>query len=160
MAEILALLGVSVASALLPLINIEVYLVGLAALSGAERLWLLASVGGFGQMLGKVLWYYLGANSLRWGWVRKKVETPKAQAKLELWRGRTHDQPLLGALLLATSGFSGFPPLAVVAVLAGQLRMNLALFASVTFVSRTLRFAAFLLLGEQATGWLPGWLPG
>jgi membrane protein YqaA with SNARE-associated domain len=148
--EVLGLLGVSVASALLPLINIELYLVGLAAVAGSDRVWLLAAVGGFGQMVGKVIWYYLGANSLRWGWIRKKVETPKAQAKLELWQRRTRDQPVLGALLLFVSGFSGFPPFAIVSVLAGQLRMNIVIFIVVGFVGRTLRFAAFL----EGAGWI------
>lgn len=147
----LALLGVSVASALVPLINLEVYLIGLAAVVGTEQLWLLAAVAGLGQMIGKVVWYYLGANALRWGWVRKKMETPKAQAKLEHWRQRTQDRPLAGAALLLVSGFTGFPPFAIVAVLAGQLRMDLTLFVTVTFVSRSLRFAVFLYFGEQAT---------
>jgi membrane protein YqaA with SNARE-associated domain len=149
--QLLALLGVSVASALLPLINIEAYLVGVAVVAGTEHLWLLAAVAGLGQMLGKVVWYHLGANALRWGWVRKKVETPKAQAKIELWRQRTQDRPLAGAALLMLSGVVGFPPLAIMAVLAGQLRMNFLLFVVVTFASRTLRFAFFLYFGEQAT---------
>ena len=51
---------------------------------------------------------------------------------------------------------TGFPPFAVVAVLAGQLRMNMTLFVTVTFVSRTLRFAIVLYFGEQATSWLFG----
>jgi membrane protein YqaA with SNARE-associated domain len=146
----MALLGVSFASALIPLINLEVYLVGLGALAGTERVWLLATVAGVGQMLGKLVWYYLGANSLRWGWVRRKVEKPKAQAKLELWRTRTHERPLIGALLLLVSAATGFPPFAIVAVLAGQLRMNVALFLVVGTVGRTLRFAAFL----GGAGWL------
>ena len=157
MGEVLGLLGVSIASALVPLINIEVYLVGLAAVSPSDHLWLLAAVGGFGQMLGKLVWYHLGANALRWGWVRRKVEKPKAQAKLELWRGRTQDRPLVGATLLLASAVSGFPPFAIVAVLAGQLRMNLWIFLGVGFVGRTLRFAAFLggggALEELTTGW-------
>jgi membrane protein YqaA with SNARE-associated domain len=146
----LALLGVSFASALIPLINLEVYLVGLGAVAGTERVWLFATVAGVGQMLGKLVWYYLGANSLRWGWVRRKVETPKAQAKLELWRRRTHERPLIGALLLFLSAATGFPPFAIVAVLAGQLRMSVALFLAVGTVGRTLRFAAFL----GGAGWL------
>jgi membrane protein YqaA with SNARE-associated domain len=148
--EVLGLLGVSVASALIPVINIELYLVGLAAVAGTDRIWLLAAVGAMGQMLGKVIWYYLGANSLRWRWVRRKLEKPKAQAKLELWQRRTQEKPLLGALLLFASGFSGFPPFAIVSVLAGQLRMNIVLFVLVGFVGRTLRFAAFL----GGAGWL------
>ncbi len=157
MGEVLGLLGVSIASALLPLINIEVYLIGMAAVSAHHDIWFLAAVGGLGQMLGKLVWYYLGANALRWGWIRRKMEKPKAQAKLELWRGRTQHRPLVGAGLLFVSGFSGFPPFAILAVLAGQLRMNLAIFLLVGFLGRTLRFAAFLggggLLGGLTSGW-------
>lgn len=155
MGEALALLGVSVASALVPLINLEVYLIGLSALASDDRLWYLAAVGGLGQLIGKLIWYYLGANALRWGWVRKKVETPKAQAKLELWQRRVHDRPVVGALLLMVSGFSGFPPFAIVAVLAGQLRMNLVVFIMGTMVSRTLRFAVFLYAGKEAFDLVP-----
>ncbi len=158
MREILALLGVSFTSALVPLVNIEVYLLGLSAVSSSDKVWLLAAVTGLGQMLGKMVWYYLGANALRWGWVRRKVEKPKAQAKLELWRSRTQDRPLLGATLLIVSAVTGFPPFAILSVLAGQLRMNAALFFGVGFAGRTLRFAAFLggggLLGGLTAGWL------
>lgn len=157
MGEALALLGVSIASALLPLINLEAYLVGLAALSSEQRIWLLAAVGGAGQMLGKVVWYYLGANALRWGWIRRKVEKPKAQAKLELWRERTHERPLLGAAALFVSASAGVPPLAVMAVLAGQLRTSLTIFVPVVFVGRTLRFVAVLGGAAWVEGLLRGW---
>jgi membrane protein YqaA with SNARE-associated domain len=155
--EVLGLLGVSIASALMPLINIEVYLVGMAAVSSNGDIWFLAAVGGLGQMLGKLVWYYLGANALRWGWIRRKVEKPKAQAKLELWRHRTQDRPLVGASMLFVSAFTGFPPFAVLAVLAGQLRMNLAIFLLVGFLGRTLRFAAFLEGGGVLGGLTSGW---
>ena len=157
MGEVLGLLGISIASALVPVINIEVYLVGLATVSASDRVWLLAAVGGVGQMLGKLVWYYLGANALRWGWVRRKVEKPKAKAKLELWRSRTQDRPLVGATLLFASAVSGFPPFAIVAVLAGQLRMNVWLFLGVGLVGRTLRFAAFLGGGGALGGLTNGW---
>jgi membrane protein YqaA with SNARE-associated domain len=154
--EVLALLGVAFASALLPVVNLEVYLVGLAAVSSDERVWLLAAASGVGQMLGKLVWFYLGANSLRWGWVRRKLEKPKARAKLELWQRRTHERPLLGAALVFASGLSGFPPFAIVSVLAGQLRMNVVVFLVVGVVSRTVRFAAFL----GGADWLAGLVPG
>jgi membrane protein YqaA with SNARE-associated domain len=152
----LGLFGVSVLSALVPLVNLEVYLVGLGAVASPGHVWLLALTAGVGQMVGKTAWYFLGANALRWGWVRRKVEKPKAQAKLELWRARTQDRPVWGATLVFISGFSGFPPFAVVAVLAGQLRMNLVIFLAVGVASRTLRFAAFL----GGAGWLGHILPG
>ncbi len=56
----------------------------------------------------------------------------------------------MGAALLLFSAATGFPPFAIVAVLAGQLRMNVALFLVVGTVGRTLRFAAFL----GGAGWL------
>jgi membrane protein YqaA with SNARE-associated domain len=139
-----------VASALIPLINLEVYLVGLAAVRDSSGIWFLAVVAGIGQMVGKIVWYYLGANSLRWPWVARRVDTPKGRATLEKWQQRTHERPVIGASLLFASAVSGFPPFAIVAVLAGQLRMNLALFLLVGGVGRTLRFAAFL----GGAGWI------
>ncbi len=144
MGEALALFGVSVASALVPLINIEVYLVGLAAVRESTGIWLLATIAGIGQMVGKVVWYYLGANALKWPWIARRIDTPKGRATLEKWRVRTSDRPVLGATLLFASAVSGFPPFAIVAVLAGQLRMSLVTFVVVGTVGRTLRFAAFL----------------
>lgn len=152
MGEALGLFGVSIASALLPLINLEVYLVGLAAVRDSTGVWFLATVAGVGQMVGKVVWYYLGANSLRWRWVARRVDTPKGRATLERWQRRTHERPVVGALLLFASAVGGFPPFALVAVLAGQLRMNVALFLVVGGVGRTLRFAAFLGGAEWLTG--------
>ena len=157
MGEVLGILGLSFASALVPLINIEVALFGVGAASSNDRLWFLAAVAGLGQMAGKLVWYYLGASALRWGWVRKKVETPKAKAKLELWQHRTHDRPLIGAVLLFASAFTGFPPFAIVAVLAGQLRMKLTIFLVVGFVGRTLRFRAALEGGDLLGGLTSGW---
>jgi membrane protein YqaA with SNARE-associated domain len=154
--QVLGLFLVAIASALVPLINIEVYLIGLAAVSSDTHIWFLAAVGGAGQMLGKVVWFYLGANSLRWSWIRKRLEKPKAKAKLELWQARTNERPAVGAALLFVSGVSGFPPFAIVAVLAGQLRMRFVTFLVVGFVSRTLRFAAFL----GGAGWLAHAVPG
>jgi membrane protein YqaA with SNARE-associated domain len=156
MEQALGLFGVAVLSALVPLVNLEVYLVGLGAVASPGHVWALALTAGVGQMVGKTAWYFLGANALRWGWIRRKVEKPKAQAKLELWRTRTQDRPVWGALLIFVSGFSGFPPFAIMAVLAGQLRMNFSIFLTVGVASRTLRFAAFL----GGAGWLGEYLPG
>ena len=155
MGQSLALLGVSFASALIPLINLELIVVGIAERVPREQFLALACIAGAGQTLGKLVWYYLGANALRWGWIRKKVETPKAQAKLEHWRSRTHDRPWFAAALVAVSGFSGFPPFAIIAVLAGQLRMQLPVFTVVTFVSRSVRFGVFFYLGKEAFDRLP-----
>jgi membrane protein YqaA with SNARE-associated domain len=144
MGELLALLLIGIASALLPLINIEAYLSVRAAVASVEDIWMLSLVAAVGQMLGKVVWYYLGSSSLQWEWVRRRAEKPKNAARLETWRARTHERPVLTGALVFTSAFTGFPPFAVLSVLAGQLRMGLALFLGLGLVGRWLRFAAVL----------------
>ena len=152
--DILGLLGVGFLSALVPLINIEAYLSVRGSVADVERLWLLSFVAALGQMAGKVVWYYLGANSLHWAWVRRRIETPKAEARLVLWRARTHARPVLAGALVFVSAFSGFPPFAILAVLAGQLRMSLTLFFVLGLLGRWGRFAAVLGGAEWLSGML------
>jgi membrane protein YqaA with SNARE-associated domain len=142
--ELFSLLGLAFVSALVPVVNIEVILAGRGSLGGVQSIWLLSLAAAFGQMVGKLVWYYLGANSLQWTWVRKRIETPKAQARLELWRTRTHSRPVVAGSLVLVSAASGFPPFAILSVLAGQLRMNLLLFFGLGLVGRWARFAAVL----------------
>jgi membrane protein YqaA with SNARE-associated domain len=152
--DLLGVLGVAFLSALVPLVNIEAYLGVRGSIGGVENVWVLGFAAAFGQMVGKVVWYYLGASSLSWGWVRKRIETPKAQTRLERWRTRTHERPALTGALVFVSAFSGFPPFAILAVLAGQLRMSLTLFFVLGLVGRWLRFTAVLGGAE----WLGGLL--
>jgi len=152
LADVLGLLAVGFASALVPVVNIEAYLGVRGAVSEVHSLWLLGFTAALGQMVGKVIWYYLGASSLGWGWVRRRVETPTAQARLERWRSRTHDRPVVAGALVLASAFSGFPPFAILAVVAGQLRMSLGVFFTLGLLGRWLRFAA--VLGGAA--WLRG----
>jgi membrane protein YqaA with SNARE-associated domain len=142
--DVLGVLGVGVLSALVPLVNIEVYLGARGAVASVHAIWTLALLAALGQMVGKVVWYYLGASSLKWGWVRRRMETPKAIERLERWRERTHERPVVAGALVFASAFSGFPPFAIVAVVAGQLRMSLTLFFVLGLVGRWLRFAAVL----------------
>jgi membrane protein YqaA with SNARE-associated domain len=78
------------------------------------------------------------------------METPKAQARLETWRTRTHERPVVAGALVFVSAFSGFPPFAILSVIAGQLRMQLALFFGLGLAGRWLRFTAVL----GGAGWL------
>ena len=142
--DVLGVLGVGLLSALVPLVNIEVYLAARGAVASVQGLWGLALMAALGQMVGKVVWYYIGASSLRWPWVRRKMETPRALERLERWRERTHARPVIAGALVLVSAFSGFPPFAVVAVVAGQLRMSLVLFFALGLAGRWLRFAAVL----------------
>ena len=144
MGDLLGALGLGVLSALIPLVNIEAYLGVHGALAGTSEVWLLGLMAALGQMAGKTVWSFLGANALSWGWVRRKMEKPKAQQRLELWRDRVHQRPVVAGLLTFGSAFTGFPPFAVLAVLAGQLRMSLLIFLGLGLLGRWLRFSAVL----------------
>lgn len=154
MRDLLSVLLIGFASALVPVINIEAYLSIRAALASVEAIWLLAFVAAVGQMAGKLIWYYLGASALSWGWVRRKVELPKNAARLETWRARTHERPVVAGGLVLVSAFSGLPPFAILSVVAGQLRMSLPLFVTLGLAGRWLRFAAVLGGADIISDWM------
>jgi membrane protein YqaA with SNARE-associated domain len=142
--DLLGVLGVGILSALVPLVNIEAYLGVRGAVADQPGVWVVGLVAAVGQMLGKVVWYYLGATALDWRWVRRRIESPRAQRRLEVWRSRVSERPLLAAVATFASALAGVPPFAILAVLAGQLRMSLALFLGLGVVGRWLRFTAVL----------------
>ena len=144
MRDILSVLVIGFASALVPVINIEAYLSVRAAVGEVQTVWLLGLVAAVGQMGGKLIWYRIGSRSLDWRWVRKKVGTPKAQERLERWRLRTEQRPVLAGVCVLLSAATGLPPFAVISVVAGQLRMNLVLFVTLGLTGRWLRFAGLL----------------
>jgi membrane protein YqaA with SNARE-associated domain len=128
----------SVASALVPVLNVEIYLAALPNVE--ERAFEFAVVAGTGQTLGKIIWFYAGIHSMKVSWLKRKMETEKWQASYQKWHQRIVGRPVLAGTITFVSAFSGFPPLAIIAVLAGSLRMNLPLFIGTTLVGRILRF--------------------
>jgi membrane protein YqaA with SNARE-associated domain len=130
----------SVASALLPILNVEAYLAAVALKAHNLSDWQLAAVGGAGQSVGKIFWYIAGRESLRIRRIRQKMETEKWQVSYERWHERIVGRPVLAGTISFGSAVTGFPPLAVIAVLAGTLRMNFPLFLITVFAGRTIRF--------------------
>lgn len=134
-------------SALLPVFNTEVALTALAA-TESPPLWPLAVVAAAGQMVGKVVYYLVGKSSLEWRWIKARTDTPRFQAGLARWRGHLEDRPWVAAAFVFLSASVGLPPFAVVAVLAGTLRMSLPTFVVVGFAGRVLRFGSILGAAE------------
>ena len=130
----------SIASALVPTLNVEAYLAAVAIKAHDLSDWQLAAVGGAGQSVGKIIWYFAGIHSLKVRWIRQKMETEKWQLSYDRWHERIVGRPVLAGAICFTSAVTGFPPLAVIAVLAGTLRMNFAVFIVTVFIGRTIRF--------------------
>ena len=131
----------AIASALLPILNVEAFVAGLSAIDQTSGLWLLSLTAGLGQAVGKVFWYEIGRSSMNWQYIRKKMEAPSWQARYDKVKAQVDRQPWTGFGVLFFSAVSGFPPLAVTAVVAGQLKLNRPWFYLLVTVGRTLRFA-------------------
>ncbi|GAB3208223.1 VTT domain-containing protein [Marinactinospora thermotolerans] len=129
-------------SALIPVLNVEVYLVGAAALLGDGALSAMAVAAGAGQTLGKIAYYYLGRGALDLAWLRRRGEKKIGtwSRRLQRWQEKAEGRPVWTAALVAVSSFSSIPPFMVVSVFAGMARMPVWAFATVTMATRTARF--------------------
>lgn len=128
----------SIASALIPVLNAEIPLGAIP--TGNASAWAFAFAAAAGQTIGKVIWYFAGVHSMKLKWLRKKMETEKWKASYARWHARIVGRPVMAGAITFASAVSGFPPLAVVAVLAGSLKMNLGVFIGTVLVGRTIRF--------------------
>lgn len=136
-----SVMGASMASALIPLINIEAILALSVSQSPGEE-WMLVIAATIGQMLGKILWYWGGMHVEHASWVNRQLQKPKAKATLDRWHERAEGRPWFTAGLLFVSAVTGLPPYAITAVLAGILRVNFVTFLVTGLLGRGLRFWA------------------
>jgi membrane protein YqaA with SNARE-associated domain len=140
--------AVAAVSAIVPLVNIEVYLgvvaTQLDAAAHPSRLVLLAATAGVAQTLGKLCWYLLAARSIESRWFQHKLGAGARRHRFDVWHARIVGRPWLTAGVLALSAVIGLPPLLVLSVVAGSLRVPLALFVPTVVVGRSLRFWAIL----------------
>jgi membrane protein YqaA with SNARE-associated domain len=142
MTLLLSTFGICIVSALFPLVNAEAYVSALAAVGDGTQVWSVAAAAGLGQTCGKLVFFQIGRSSLGWAWVRRRTDSPRWQARLARWQRRTRDNPWSVTGLVGASALLGVPPLAIVSVLAGQLRASVVLFTVAVVAGRTLRFAA------------------
>lgn len=133
-----------VLSGLIPVVNAEAYVGGVALVVDDAGVWAVGAAAAAGQMLAKVAYYYLGKSSLNWKWVRRHTEKPKWKERFDRWQQRVDGNRWAAGVLLAVSASVGIPPFAVVAVLAGYLRIPVVMFIIIGFLGRFARFAAVL----------------
>lgn len=142
---VLTTLGVAFVSALVPIVNIEAYLLALAVSTNPDP-YVLAGAAAAGQMAGKMIFWLVGAGLLQVRRVQKKgTATGKwteRMQRLTAWCERHWWGP---GLITVASAFSGFPPFAVWSLLAGTVRMRWWLFLLLGLVGRYGRFLVILL---------------
>lgn len=150
-------LGVAFGSALLPLISIEIFLIGLVS-QQPDIPWLaLGAVIAVGQVAGKLIYYYAGRGQLHLpGFLHRKpriaaepsprrerwaMRTKRMRAWLEALKERCHRHPRWMVGTYGLSSVLGLPPFMATTVLAGLVRMRLAAFLSAGLLGRFIRFS-------------------
>ncbi|MEQ6901537.1 VTT domain-containing protein [Nocardioides sp. YIM 152588] len=137
----------SIASALLPFLPIEIYILGAGATtvaSPAEALW-LGIAAGAGATVGKVVWYEAARLGVDSAWAQRKLSSPKVRDGYQRWVDRTHGRPWYAAGVMFLAASAGIPPLLVMSAVGGILKMSMWVFLPTVFLGRTLRFTLLFL---------------
>jgi membrane protein YqaA with SNARE-associated domain len=142
--------GTGLLSALVPLVNAEVYALAVGATASPLVAVLCAIALAVGQTGGKWVWYTSGRKGveMRKRSLRKHDPTPddaEARAgRLAVLTRRLHDRRSSAGIVLL-SGSVGLPPLALVAVAAGATKMRLRDFLLCCLAGRIVRFGVVLV---------------
>jgi membrane protein YqaA with SNARE-associated domain len=138
--------AIGIASALVPFLPIEVYILGAGATEeGAATAISLGIAAGIGATIGKIIWYEVARRGVESRWMQRKLSKPKSRAAYEKWSARMGDRPWYSGGIMFVSSLTGLPPLLVMGAVAGALRMPLWLFVPTVLVGRCVRFALLFL---------------
>lgn len=159
-------MGIAFGSALLPLISIEIFLIGLVT-QEPDIPWLaLGAVIAIGQVAGKLIYYFAAKGSLhlpkfmhrkpgqpsarrdRWA-----MRTKRLRAWVERLTERCHRHPHWMFGTYSVSSVVGVPPFMATTVLAGLARMNLTAFVSAGLIGRFVRFSMLAASPALFAGW-------
>jgi membrane protein YqaA with SNARE-associated domain len=134
---VVATFAVSLVGGFVPLVNVEVYLVGVAAAVPHAGLVPIVLAASLGQVCAKCALYGAGSGAWRSACGRSRA---LAEGVARLRAGRSG-----GRALVFSSALFGLPPFYVVSLAAGALRLGLPMFVALGFSGRVLRFSAILL---------------
>lgn len=140
---VLGTLAFSFGSALLPFLNVELYLAGVGIAGGGALA--IAFVAAVGQLFGKLIWYEVARRGVDSDWAQKKLSRPKVRASYDRWAERLSERPWYAALILFAAASIGLPPLLVMSAVAGALKVPMWVFIPMVLIGRTLRFWAILV---------------
>jgi membrane protein YqaA with SNARE-associated domain len=165
---------VSAASALVPLVNTEGYLLG-ANSAVQDAWWLLALAAAAGQTLGKLMLFLAARGAIRVSWLnrrrhrsgpsagrvtrgltavratrgvswlnRRKLSSGPSDGWAVRWMTAVRTNRSGPAALVGTSALLGLPPLLATSALAGTTTMRPSLFAAICLSGRWARFCLVL----------------
>src|SRR5690349_11407006 len=159
-------MGVAFGSALLPLISIEIFLIGLVS-QQPHLPWLaLGAVIAVGQVAGKLIYFWAARGDLKLpAFLHRKprplsprrhrmtMRTKRIRALVERITERCHRHPRWMVGTYSVSSVVGVPPFMATSVLAGMARMRLAAFLSAGLLGRFVRFSLLAASPAIFAGW-------
>ncbi|HVW41635.1 MAG TPA: hypothetical protein VHC18_09820 [Amycolatopsis sp.] len=162
-------LGVAFGSALVPLISIEVFVLGLVSSEPNVHWFLIGAAVAIGQVAGKLLYYLAARGSIRLPPVlhdrlhrqrppsrrreRWHRRTKWLRAKVEALRERCHRHPYWMTGTYGVSSVVGLPPFMATTVLAGLVDMRMSTFVSAGLAGRFVRYSALAACPAVVTAW-------
>ena len=141
--DLLAMLGiyggtfvVSMIAGLVPLVNSEVFLIGLVrlAVDRSSQLPAIVIAAATGQMVAKIGLYYAGQNMIKLPRGRYKAKLEQVRGKLERWKTKPY-------LVFTISSIVGLPPFYLTVLAAGAMKIRFKTFLGIGLCGRLVRFA-------------------
>jgi membrane protein YqaA with SNARE-associated domain len=129
----------SLASGIIPVLNVEAYLLSVSALAPGATLTPVVAAAAAGQMAAKSLLYLSGRGLLRLPVRRAREQVERMAARLASYRGGS-------SMLVLVSSVTGIPPFYGVSVAAGALRLRFLAFFAMGSAGRLVRFAVVFVL--------------
>jgi membrane protein YqaA with SNARE-associated domain len=154
--------SVAFGSALIPLISIEIFVIGLVTQQPGISWWWIGIAVAVGQVLGKMFYFLAARGTLHLPAFLKRKEKPakplspwrlKWKARLEWVRVRCHRHPHWMFGTHAVSSVVGLPPFMFTTVLAGLAGMSSWLFISTSVAGRFARFSVLAASPAAVAGW-------
>ncbi|MDI5977588.1 hypothetical protein [Amycolatopsis magusensis] len=163
-------LGVAFGSAIVPLISVEVFVIGLASSEPGVHWLAIGAAVAVGQIAGKLLYYLAAKGSIKLPKflhdrlhrerpmtprrARWELRTKRVRAWLEALRERCHRHPAWMTGTYGVSAVLGLPPFMATTVLAGLVRMPMSLFLGAGLAGRFARFSLLAASPAMFAGWL------
>jgi membrane protein YqaA with SNARE-associated domain len=170
-------LGIAIASSVLPVLSVEVFVVAFAAHHPHLPVLLFGAVTAIGQVTGKLLYFYAARGSLhlpafmhRAAAASQQTEVPRPDGGLRRWwhvvtsrirlawlwlHDKCHRHPKVLIAATATSALFGVPPFLATTVLAGLAGLSLRTFVAASLPARFLRFTLLAASPNLVLHWWP-----
>jgi membrane protein YqaA with SNARE-associated domain len=138
--------GLACLSAVVPVLSIELFLIGLVTQRPDLSPVALGGAIAAGQVLGKMVHYYAARGAVRLpSLLRRTPRADRPSGRVVSWTRsaalRARDRPGWMVGVLGTSSVVGLPPFGAMTVLAGLTGMRLSLFVAVGFGGRFIRYS-------------------